>query len=82
MPNSLIRLPTAEMVRRLATANAAISAEAESHVPRFPDRFEALASEPLTCEARSSAVVTVALGSTFWISALILAMAEALVALT
>ena len=82
VPNSLIRRPTADIVRRLATAKAAISAATDSHVPRRLARLEALASEPLTCAARSSAVVTVALGSAFWISDLTAAMAEALEALT
>ena len=49
-----------------------------SHVPSRSASFEALESEPLTCSARSSAVVTVALGITVLISSLTAAMFSAL----
>jgi hypothetical protein len=68
-------------VSRLATAKAAMSAAIPSQVPRFFDRFAALDSDPVTCDARSSAVVTVAFARTYWISALTPALFEALVAL-
>ena len=82
VPNSRIRRPTADKVRRLATAKATTSATIESHAPRWPARLEALDSDPVTCDARSFAVVTVAFGSACLISDLTAEMFDALSALT
>ena len=82
MPNSRTRRETADTVSRLATAKAAISAATASQVPRRSASVEALDSEPLTWLARSSEVVTVALGRISLISALTVAMSFALAACT
>ena len=82
VPNSRTRRDTADTVSRLATRKAATSAATASHVPRRSARLEALDSDPLTCSARSSEVVTVALGMTVLISFLTCEIWSALVART
>ena len=82
VPNSRTRRETPETVSRLATANAATSAATASHVPRRSASVDALESDPLTWLARSSDVVTVALGISCSISLLTAVMFSALSACT
>ena len=82
VPNSRIRRATAAIVSRLAIRNATMSTAIASHFPRLLARLEVLASEPVTCLARSLDVVTVALGSAVEISFDTVVMSDALAAAT
>ena len=82
MPNSATRRATADIVSRLATANAAISTRIASHLPRSLASLAALATDPVTSLARLAAVVTVACGSSLAISFCTAEISAALVAVT
>src|SRR6266581_5088083 len=62
VPNSRTRRETADIVRMLASPNAAASTATASHLPRLLARVEALDSDPVTSLARLLEVVTVAVG--------------------
>ena len=82
VPNSRTRLATADMVSRLATANAAISTRIDSHLPRSLASFAVLDTDPVTWLARLAAVVTVSAGSRCLISDCTAEMSAALAAVT
>ena len=48
VPNSRTRRDTADMVRRLASRNAAASTAMASHLPRLFARLDALETEPVS----------------------------------